>query len=513
MIPFNGATPARGEYFYGRERESKAVREQAWTWVCGPRRMGKSSLLLKVQDVEAAAGKAVPLYLDLASIQNKPTSAELFKQFFRRHLKGASNLSRFGVTLAHFEEIDETAGRFRALVEKIEEHGQRTMFLWDEAEHLITLEKNEPGFLDSLRSALQDIDGFRFVVAGSQRFSEVFGLGNHAEQFISSFTWLPISGLPEAEARAVLLGAQTGGWETSLPQAILQRAVAWTGGYSLLVQNLGQELWNACGTRGDRVDDAMYARCVAALCRNPMLRDIMSDDYARLTKTQRALLDVLCDAPAGVTEASLRAAVNDPAVEDALGFLMSYGYATSSDPVRLRYELYRDFRPKTQPEEAPDPALVNRIAVPTIFLSYSENDETYVEQLRKQLAALSRGSSIDIWDQKRISYGVNKEAEIKRAISGASVVVLLVSADFLTSPIITETELPKIVKAAQSGKCKVLCMRVKSVADNLDKLPGERLGSLVPIAELPPELRDREIAESAKVIYGAATGWATWKKG
>jgi hypothetical protein len=516
MIPFNGAVPARGDYFYGRDKELRAILQQAWTWVCGPRRMGKSSLLLRAQDVEGQSGKTVPLYFDLAPIQNRPSSAELFSQFFRRHHKGATNLAQFGIERQHFDGI-EPAESFRLLVEKIAASGRKTMFLWDEAEHLVTLEQREPGFLDSLRAQLQDLTGFRFVIAGSQRLSAIFGLPNQADLFLSNFTWLPVAGLGEPEARAVLRGEHTGGWESPLPDEIVRRAIAWTGGYSIFVQNLGSALWNACEAHGDRVDDATYNQCVDEVVKNPVLRDIMRDDYARLTRTQRTILDRLCDARAGVPAADLRAVVADPAIEDALGFLTSYGYAAPSEPVRLRYELYRRFRPSVAPSEAPDPELVNRIAVPTVMFSYSPGDEPFAEQLRTQLLAMARGSGVEIWDPKQIALGADAKLEVSRAIARASVIVLLVSADFLASPAIAGTELPMIARAAESGLCRLATVYVRAVGDGLDalQLPRDKANLVsgpIPVQELPEPQRARVIAESAKAILAAAAGWAKWKR-
>jgi hypothetical protein len=76
---------------------------------------------------------------------------------------------------------------------------------------------------------------------------------------------------------------------------------------------------------------------------------------------------------------------------------------------------------------------------------------------------------IDLWDDTRIRLGANWKKEIECALDGAGFVVLLVSADFLASDFVANSELPRILEAASNRGTKVFpvvvgpCMFVENI--------------------------------------------------
>jgi hypothetical protein len=518
MIPYMLGDPARDRYFYGRARELGAALEQGWTWVCGQRRIGKSSLLLRVQDKERERGAAVPLYLDLSLVNPKKASgAELFNVLLRLHLRGETKLKDLGITPDEFKGF-EPAECFRLLVERIGEQRGGVVFLWDEAERLIDVEERDPGFLDALRGHLQGLTGFRFAIAGTQLLSQLFGADNHASSFIATFSWLPLGGLAEADARALFRGEHADGWLDPLPEEVVSAALQWSGGHPLMLQELGARLYHATDHHGAAAGREVHEQCLFELGADPRLERIVHDDYARFNKTQRAILDLLCDSPGGVARADLSAKIGDTRAgcEDALGFLSSYGYAFAGPTVRLRYEFYRRFRPASPSGEGPSAELVNRIAEPTVFLSYSERDAADASFLRTLLLAQAKGSRIDVWDQSRIEPGQDRQEQLRRALSRATVAVLLVSSDFLASPSIAEVELPSIEAERAAKRCEVLCVYVRAVADPLD--PGGPLAKYRPLNgdALPLHSAkahgDEVMASCARAIINAAVRAAAWRR-
>lgn len=91
---------------------------------------------------------------------------------------------------------------------------------------------------------------------------------------------------------------------------------------------------------------------------------------------------------------------------------------------------------------------------PVIFLSYSHEDETLKDRLVRQLRVL-KSAGIDLWSDDRIPPGVEWRSEIDRALGNASVAVLLVTARFLTSEYILDTEVPKIIKRHEDNGLKI----------------------------------------------------------
>src|SRR5262249_29151659 len=84
-----------------------------------------------------------------------------------------------------------------------------------------------------------------------------------------------------------------------------------------------------------------------------------------------------------------------------------------------------------------------------VFVSYSHEDEKWLDRLRIFLKPLVREGQIDLWSDKRITPGSEWKAEIDSALNHAAVAILLISANFLASDFIAEAELPVLLAAAE----------------------------------------------------------------
>lgn len=82
----------------------------------------------------------------------------------------------------------------------------------------------------------------------------------------------------------------------------------------------------------------------------------------------------------------------------------------------------------------------------TIFISYSHKDEPFKDKLATQLGVLQKEGILDMWDDRRIGAGEDWYNKIEKAIQAASLAILLVSADFLTSKFILGEEMPRLLK-------------------------------------------------------------------
>jgi hypothetical protein len=66
----------------------------------------------------------------------------------------------------------------------------------------------------------------------------------------------------------------------------------------------------------------------------------------------------------------------------------------------------------------------------------------YLDQLRAALVAFERKGELTIWADRQIDAGQAWEKEIVRKLDSASIVILLLSNDFLASDYVMEKELP-----------------------------------------------------------------------
>lgn len=107
---------------------------------------------------------------------------------------------------------------------------------------------------------------------------------------------------------------------------------------------------------------------------------------------------------------------------------------------------------------------------PTVFISYSHSDRECLERLRVHLRPLQRDTAIDYWDDSAIVAGERWRDEIERALAQAKMAVLLISADFLASDFVVESELPVLLAAAEKRGTTILPVVVKPCRFLRDRL-------------------------------------------
>jgi len=101
---------------------------------------------------------------------------------------------------------------------------------------------------------------------------------------------------------------------------------------------------------------------------------------------------------------------------------------------------------------------------PTVFISYSHQDEPWKDRLVTHLKVLQMQGLLDLWDDRRIGAGLDWRREIKAAMDRARVAVLLVSADFLTSKFILGEEVPRLLQRRDEEGLRVFPVIVRPCA-------------------------------------------------
>jgi hypothetical protein len=99
--------------------------------------------------------------------------------------------------------------------------------------------------------------------------------------------------------------------------------------------------------------------------------------------------------------------------------------------------------------------------MPTVFFSYSHEDEELRNRLEKHLALLKRQNLIEAWHDRRILAGSELDNSIAANLEAADIILLLVSADFLASEYCYSKEMQRAMERHQAGSAVVIPVILK----------------------------------------------------
>lgn len=137
-----------------------------------------------------------------------------------------------------------------------------------------------------------------------------------------------------------------------------------------------------------------------------------------------------------------------------------------------------------------------------VFISYSHKDKKWLQMVHTMLQPLVHEGMLDLWDDTRIQPGADWLNEIELAIRSSGVVILLISANFLSSNFIRSYELPKVLAAAQAKGTVILPLHITASLYNhcgLDRFQAMNPPSRPLEAMTGPE-RNRILLELANII-------------
>lgn len=140
--------------------------------------------------------------------------------------------------------------------------------------------------------------------------------------------------------------------------------------------------------------------------------------------------------------------------------------------------------------------------VVTVFYSYasSTRDEGLRTQLETHLAGLQHSGLIEGWSRREIVAGKEEQQEIDKHLEAASVILLLISPDFIASDYCYGAEMLRAMERHQAGSVRVIPILLRPV--HLENEPFTQLATL-PKNKQPVSMwrnRDAAFAEIARDI-------------
>jgi serine/threonine protein kinase len=137
-----------------------------------------------------------------------------------------------------------------------------------------------------------------------------------------------------------------------------------------------------------------------------------------------------------------------------------------------------------------------------IFISYSHQDQSWLDLLLRHLAAIPT-HSFEIWSDRHISPGDEWRVTIEKKLSGATMALLLVSDHFLASDFIKRVELPAILSRASERGLKIYWVPLTTT--NVKWTPLNEIQACCspdkPLDLLPPPEQNKVVVGICDLIY------------
>jgi hypothetical protein len=204
--------PVTRSQFFGRAEEVRAIlsrvaRGQSVS-VVGPRRIGKTSLLMHVSDPTTRAGyelvdEPVFVYVDCHLIGESGTDSDVYRMLLERAIKATPEGDD---TTAHGSRESDSFESLRSHLRRASRSGVRTVLLLDEFEVLAHNRRLDAPFFDALRS-LQKSD-VTYVTASTETLYDLLPQARDfsGSPFFNIFHTLRLGLLQPEEARALVVG-------------------------------------------------------------------------------------------------------------------------------------------------------------------------------------------------------------------------------------------------------------------------------------------------------------------
>lgn len=159
----------------------------------------------------------------------------------------------------------------------------------------------------------------------------------------------------------------------------------------------------------------------------------------------------------------------------------------------------------------PKPATPKKQIPIKAFISYSQKDGLWCNEVRKHLAPALKNETIDVWYDGNIQSGKLWRKQIEQAMKNAKIGILLVSPNFLSSDFITNEELPFLLRAAKRNRIQLFTVYVTACDFTSTPLKDIQAANdpAKPLRRFSGYKRDAALVEITKKIIACANTLAS----
>ena len=188
---------------------------------------------------------------------------------------------------------------------------------------------------------------------------------------------------------------------------------------------------------GIRITEVLEANCTTCEYHfdEQLLRDRLADGHTSVICSR-------CETRNPINQGAAKTRASNPAVAEELFALKT---STEERSQRLVAETKREFNPIE------------------VFYSYAHADEKLRDELAKHLSILQRAGVISSWHDRHIGPGGDWKGIIDQRLNSASLILLLISPDFLGSDYCHDVELKRALERHHSGEARVIPIILRPV--------------------------------------------------
>ena len=394
-IPYVVGAWVRGQHHYGRQRLVNyllTVSDSA-TWLVGTRRMGKTSLLRQLEYVTTThESDYIPLIWDLQGCED-PESLSVELEYSINEVR--PRFDALGIDAGIAPGSDAVA-ILRTLSRNADWAGKRLLLLVDEAEALLNVAEQNPGWLAMFRKVLQE-GNLRSIITSTKQLARlnVTNAGWTTSPFLFGFNLANLWQL-DREPSLALIRQRKSSAHVYVPDDIANDILSHTNGHPYLIQYLCQRLFCVDG------EGRPALRAIADEDLNPdhILAGFFQIDFQYLTEIERRLLLNVADMSVVQTNELMTTFSEEKPrrIEMFLYGLRKLGYLRSShDRLSIGNEYMRrwiqEHRDELDMVEAP---IIDNEAHEEILLIERRNEASYlrheIERLQGELVRVEESS-------------------------------------------------------------------------------------------------------------------------
>ena len=129
-----------------------------------------------------------------------------------------------------------------------------------------------------------------------------------------------------------------------------------------------------------------------------------------------------------------------------------------------------------KPASKPDSGPATVKGPKRVFFSYSKFDRPLLEEFLRHLSGLRRMGKLESWQDHDILPGEEWDQAIREKLQSADIILLLISANFLSTDYIWDVEINKAMERHERGEARVIPIILKSC--DWEELPFGKLNGL-----------------------------------